>query len=94
MVFYGFECSTIYKIDTNLDNTVFILVRSYIYGVIVSGIHRSGHLLLRLHRVRHNRHDRRGSHEPQAQHPHGHCHQPGHHPGGLCHHLHDADPNW
>lgn len=42
------------------------------YHQLVTGVYGSGHLLLRVHRVRHHRDNRRGGAQPAEKHSEGH----------------------
>ena len=58
-----------------------------------TGADRRGHLLLRLHRVRHHRHHRRGGRQPQAVAAHLNRALACHRAGRLRHFLGHADPH-
>lgn len=59
-----------------------------------SGVHRRGDVLLRLHRLRHNSHYRRGGDESEEEHPPRHSDVVDHHPRRLCQQQHGADTDW
>lgn len=49
---------------------MYVLRRNY--HQLVTGVYGSGHLLLRVHRVRHHRDNRRGGAQPAEKHSEGH----------------------
>lgn len=58
------------------------------------GVHRRSYMLLRVHRIRHNSHNRRRGYKPQKEHPAGHCHQPDDNPDRIRHHVNRLNFNW